>query len=192
MKRAPWKVGWTSSASTLSGRSQIGWQGTWSFSPGRSRRSWHSLYWCLFVSCQLHLRIQIVFHRIDVILFASQISILNNIQHYFCVQVRDYLFDKEEKLFRSLEKAVRLLVKNVLYYLQQAQVLSHKTTELFRRLFLFFSKLWQNDEFFLFSPHILCKHNCVNMLLMSSLFRKWYPWRHRMRMNLRTLWRIQT
>ncbi|XP_028834512.1 rho guanine nucleotide exchange factor 38 isoform X1 [Denticeps clupeoides] len=36
-------------------------------------------------------------------------------------QVRDEAFDKEEKLFRSLEKAVRQLVKNVCFYLQQAQ-----------------------------------------------------------------------
>ncbi|XP_063076193.1 rho guanine nucleotide exchange factor 38 [Engraulis encrasicolus] len=44
-------------------------------------------------------------------------------------QVRDELFDKEEKMFRSLEKAVRLLVKNVLYYLQQAQEMVSVTAE---------------------------------------------------------------
>ncbi|XP_062386654.1 rho guanine nucleotide exchange factor 38 [Sardina pilchardus] len=44
-------------------------------------------------------------------------------------QVRDELFDKEEKLFRSLEKAVRLLVKNVLYYLQQAQEMVSVTAQ---------------------------------------------------------------
>ncbi|KAL2098258.1 hypothetical protein ACEWY4_007465 [Coilia grayii] len=44
-------------------------------------------------------------------------------------QVRDEIFDKEEKLFRSLEKAVRLLVKNVLYYLQQAQEMISVTAQ---------------------------------------------------------------
>lgn len=37
-------------------------------------------------------------------------------------QVRDETFDREEKLFRSLEKAVRQLVKNVHWYLQHTQV----------------------------------------------------------------------
>lgn len=37
-------------------------------------------------------------------------------------QVRDEIFDREEKLFRSLEKAVRQLVKNVHWYLQHTQV----------------------------------------------------------------------
>ncbi|KAG7458670.1 hypothetical protein MATL_G00223040 [Megalops atlanticus] len=36
-------------------------------------------------------------------------------------QVKDEVFDKEERLFRSLEKAVRQLVKNVVYYLHYAQ-----------------------------------------------------------------------
>ncbi|XP_056136446.1 rho guanine nucleotide exchange factor 38-like [Lampris incognitus] len=36
-------------------------------------------------------------------------------------QVRDEAFDKAEKLFRSLEKAVRQLVKNVSCYLQHTQ-----------------------------------------------------------------------
>lgn len=38
------------------------------------------------------------------------------------IQVKDEAFDKEEKLFRSLEKAVRLLVKNVCCYLHHVQV----------------------------------------------------------------------
>ncbi len=37
-------------------------------------------------------------------------------------QVRDEEFDKEEKLFRSLEKAVRQLVKNITCYLLYTQV----------------------------------------------------------------------
>lgn len=37
-------------------------------------------------------------------------------------QVRDEVFDHEEKLFRGLEKAVRQLVKNVQCYLQHTQV----------------------------------------------------------------------
>lgn len=37
-------------------------------------------------------------------------------------QVRDETFDREEKLFRSLEKAVRQLVKNVHWYLLHTQV----------------------------------------------------------------------
>lgn len=37
-------------------------------------------------------------------------------------QVRDEIFDREEKLFRSLEKAVRQLVKNVHWYLLHTQV----------------------------------------------------------------------
>lgn len=36
--------------------------------------------------------------------------------------MRDEIFDREEKLFRSLEKAVRQLVKNVHWYLQHTQV----------------------------------------------------------------------
>lgn len=36
--------------------------------------------------------------------------------------MRDEVFDREEKLFRGLEKAVRQLVKNVHCYLQQTQV----------------------------------------------------------------------
>lgn len=40
---------------------------------------------------------------------------------YF-LQVRDEVFDREEKLFRGLEKAVRQLVKNVQCYLQHTQV----------------------------------------------------------------------
>ncbi|KAG5848382.1 hypothetical protein ANANG_G00097880 [Anguilla anguilla] len=36
-------------------------------------------------------------------------------------QVKDELFDREEKLFRGLEKAVRQLVKNVCFYLLHAQ-----------------------------------------------------------------------
>ncbi|KAM3622733.1 uncharacterized protein V6R79_002560 [Siganus canaliculatus] len=38
-------------------------------------------------------------------------------------QVRDEVFDREEKLFRSLEKAVRQLVKNVQFYLLHTQEL---------------------------------------------------------------------
>ncbi len=37
-------------------------------------------------------------------------------------QVRDEEFNKEEKLFRSLEKAVRQLVKNITCYLLYTQV----------------------------------------------------------------------
>lgn len=36
--------------------------------------------------------------------------------------MRDEVFDREEKLFRGLEKAVRQLVKNVHCYLQYTQV----------------------------------------------------------------------
>uniref|UniRef100_A0A672LVV4 Dynamin-binding protein n=1 Tax=Sinocyclocheilus grahami TaxID=75366 RepID=A0A672LVV4_SINGR len=39
-------------------------------------------------------------------------------------QVRDEEFDKEEKLFRSLEKAVRQLVKNITCYLLYTQMIS--------------------------------------------------------------------
>uniref|UniRef100_H3DL01 Dynamin-binding protein n=1 Tax=Tetraodon nigroviridis TaxID=99883 RepID=H3DL01_TETNG len=45
-----------------------------------------------------------------------------NLIFFFEPQVRDEIFDREEKLFRS-EKAVRLLVKNVHWYLQHAQEL---------------------------------------------------------------------
>ncbi|KAI1887507.1 hypothetical protein AGOR_G00191030 [Albula goreensis] len=38
-------------------------------------------------------------------------------------QVKDEVFDREEKLFRGLEKAVRQLVKNVCFYLQHIQEL---------------------------------------------------------------------
>lgn len=41
---------------------------------------------------------------------------------WLCLQVRDEVFDKEEKLFRSLEKAVRQLAKNVNCYVQYTQV----------------------------------------------------------------------
>uniref|UniRef100_A0A3Q2XEM9 Rho guanine nucleotide exchange factor 38 n=1 Tax=Hippocampus comes TaxID=109280 RepID=A0A3Q2XEM9_HIPCM len=41
---------------------------------------------------------------------------------YFRLQVRDEVFDREEKLFRSLEKAVRQLVKNVQSYLHLPSV----------------------------------------------------------------------
>lgn len=41
------------------------------------------------------------------------------------LQVRDEVFDREEKLFRGLEKAVRQLVKNVQCYLQHTQVAAH-------------------------------------------------------------------
>lgn len=46
------------------------------------------------------------------------------------MQVRDEVFDKEEKLFRSLEKAVRQLAKNVNCYVQYTQV----STDLWRVL----------------------------------------------------------
>lgn len=40
----------------------------------------------------------------------------------FPSQVRDEGFDREEKIFRSLEKAVRQLVKNINCYLLFTQV----------------------------------------------------------------------
>ncbi|KAL7405196.1 hypothetical protein ABVT39_025106 [Epinephelus coioides] len=49
--------------------------------------------------------------------FAGYLKILTGVEP----QVRDEVFDKEEKLFRSLEKAVRQLVKNVQCYLQHTQ-----------------------------------------------------------------------
>ncbi|XP_028312137.1 rho guanine nucleotide exchange factor 38 [Gouania willdenowi] len=49
--------------------------------------------------------------------FAGYLKILTGVEP----QVRDELFDREEKLFRNLEKAVRQLVKNVHCYLQHAQ-----------------------------------------------------------------------
>ncbi|KAG8014736.1 Rho guanine nucleotide exchange factor 38, partial [Nibea albiflora] len=49
--------------------------------------------------------------------FAGFLKILTGVEP----QVRDEVFDREEKLFRSLEKAVRLLVKNVQCYLQYVQ-----------------------------------------------------------------------
>ncbi|XP_029907457.1 rho guanine nucleotide exchange factor 38 [Myripristis murdjan] len=49
--------------------------------------------------------------------FAGYLKILTGVEP----QVRDEAFDKEEKLFRSLEKAVRQLVKNVQFYLQHTQ-----------------------------------------------------------------------
>uniref|UniRef100_A0A3Q2XEI0 Dynamin-binding protein n=1 Tax=Hippocampus comes TaxID=109280 RepID=A0A3Q2XEI0_HIPCM len=50
--------------------------------------------------------------------FAGYLKILTGVEP----QVRDEVFDREEKLFRSLEKAVRQLVKNVQSYLQYTQV----------------------------------------------------------------------
>ncbi|XP_070846978.1 rho guanine nucleotide exchange factor 38-like [Chaetodon trifascialis] len=49
--------------------------------------------------------------------FAGYLKILTGVEP----QVRDEVFDREEKLFRSLEKAVRQLVRNVQCYLQHAQ-----------------------------------------------------------------------
>ncbi|KAM9856625.1 rho guanine nucleotide exchange factor 38 [Aulostomus maculatus] len=49
--------------------------------------------------------------------FAGFLKILTGVEP----QVRDEVFDREEKLFRSLEKAVRQLVKNVQCYLLQTQ-----------------------------------------------------------------------
>ncbi|KAF7662230.1 hypothetical protein LDENG_00241910 [Lucifuga dentata] len=49
--------------------------------------------------------------------FAGYLKILTGVEP----QVRDEVFDREEKLFRSLEKAVRQLVKNVQCYLQHTQ-----------------------------------------------------------------------
>ncbi|KAM4603411.1 rho guanine nucleotide exchange factor 38 [Polymixia lowei] len=49
--------------------------------------------------------------------FAGYLKILTGVEP----QVRDEVFDKEEKLFRSLEKAARQLVKNVHCYLQHTQ-----------------------------------------------------------------------
>nr|XP_057926546.1 rho guanine nucleotide exchange factor 38 isoform X2 [Doryrhamphus excisus] len=49
--------------------------------------------------------------------FAGYLKILTGVEP----QVRDEVFDREEKLFRSLEKAVRQLVKNVQSYLQYIQ-----------------------------------------------------------------------
>ncbi|XP_045903133.1 rho guanine nucleotide exchange factor 38 isoform X2 [Micropterus dolomieu] len=49
--------------------------------------------------------------------FAGYLKILTGVES----QVRDEVFDREEKLFRSLEKAVRQLVKNVQCYLQHIE-----------------------------------------------------------------------
>uniref|UniRef100_UPI0037E72EA4 rho guanine nucleotide exchange factor 38 isoform X1 n=2 Tax=Semicossyphus pulcher TaxID=241346 RepID=UPI0037E72EA4 len=49
--------------------------------------------------------------------FAGYLKILTGVEP----QVRDEVFDREEKLFRSLEKAVRQMVKNVQCYLQHIQ-----------------------------------------------------------------------
>ncbi|TDH16275.1 hypothetical protein EPR50_G00018190 [Perca flavescens] len=49
--------------------------------------------------------------------FAGYLKILTGVEP----QVRDEVFDREEKLFRSLEKAVRQLAKNVQCYLQHTQ-----------------------------------------------------------------------
>ncbi|KAM7394350.1 hypothetical protein PAMP_021161 [Pampus punctatissimus] len=49
--------------------------------------------------------------------FAGYLKILTGVEP----QVRDEIFDREEKLFRSLEKATRQLVKNVQCYLQHTQ-----------------------------------------------------------------------
>ncbi|XP_076004020.1 rho guanine nucleotide exchange factor 38 isoform X2 [Genypterus blacodes] len=49
--------------------------------------------------------------------FAGYLKILTGVEP----QVRDEVFDREEKLFRSLEKAVRQLFKNVQCYLQHTQ-----------------------------------------------------------------------
>ncbi|XP_061765418.1 rho guanine nucleotide exchange factor 38 [Nerophis ophidion] len=49
--------------------------------------------------------------------FAGYLKILTGVEP----QVRDEVFDREEKLFRSLEKAVRQMVKNVQSYLQYVQ-----------------------------------------------------------------------
>uniref|UniRef100_A0A3Q2UPS8 Dynamin-binding protein n=1 Tax=Fundulus heteroclitus TaxID=8078 RepID=A0A3Q2UPS8_FUNHE len=50
--------------------------------------------------------------------FAGYLKILTGVEP----QVKDEVFDKEEKLFRSLEKAVRQLAKNVTCYVQHIQV----------------------------------------------------------------------
>lgn len=49
--------------------------------------------------------------------FAGYLKILTGVEP----QVRDEVFDREEKLFRSLEKAVRQMVKNVQCYMQETQ-----------------------------------------------------------------------
>ncbi|XP_053274904.1 rho guanine nucleotide exchange factor 38 isoform X1 [Pleuronectes platessa] len=49
--------------------------------------------------------------------FAGYLKILTGVEP----QVRDEVFDKEEKLFRCLEKAVRQLVKNLQFYQQHIQ-----------------------------------------------------------------------
>ncbi|XP_072241103.1 rho guanine nucleotide exchange factor 38 isoform X1 [Leuresthes tenuis] len=49
--------------------------------------------------------------------FAGYLKILTGVEP----QVRDEVFDREEKLFRSLEKAVRQLVKNVHFFIQCSQ-----------------------------------------------------------------------
>lgn len=49
--------------------------------------------------------------------FAGYLKILTGVEP----QVRDEVFDREEKFFRSLEKAVRLLVKNIQVYIQETQ-----------------------------------------------------------------------
>ncbi|CAL9700113.1 unnamed protein product [Knipowitschia caucasica] len=49
--------------------------------------------------------------------FAGFLKILTGVEP----QVRDEVFDREEKLFRSLEKAVRQMVKNIQCYMQETQ-----------------------------------------------------------------------
>ncbi|XP_029294926.1 LOW QUALITY PROTEIN: rho guanine nucleotide exchange factor 38 [Cottoperca gobio] len=49
--------------------------------------------------------------------FAGYLKILTGVEP----QVRDEVFDREEKMFRSLEKAVRQLAKNVQFYLLHTQ-----------------------------------------------------------------------
>uniref|UniRef100_H2LQB6 Dynamin-binding protein n=1 Tax=Oryzias latipes TaxID=8090 RepID=H2LQB6_ORYLA len=58
--------------------------------------------------------------------FAGYLKILTGVEP----QVRDEVFDREEKLFRSLGKAVRQLVKNVHCYMQHTQVIIQSSLEL--------------------------------------------------------------
>lgn len=81
----------------------------------------------------LHNFIRCCFHAFDAFVLKIYVQKHNwrcatEATFYFllCLQVRDEVFDREEKLFRSLEKAVRLLVKNVQCYLQHTQVATNE------------------------------------------------------------------
>uniref|UniRef100_A0A3Q3Q0E6 Dynamin-binding protein n=1 Tax=Monopterus albus TaxID=43700 RepID=A0A3Q3Q0E6_MONAL len=57
--------------------------------------------------------------------FAGYLKILTGVEP----QVRDEVFDREEKVFRSLEKAVRQLIRNVQCYLQHTQDMVYVAVE---------------------------------------------------------------